>query len=465
MPIANTVWYVAGSSGLSDFSDGTALTGMRNIAAAAAANGLTNGAVYSYRAEHPTDKSIWENGSGAVDTGTGVVARTTIAESSSGTSKINFAVAPVILLTGMKRDADAVDAAIAARLLTASALSELSSDANSAAARGNIRAALDTFNVAFAESHAANALTISVKTRAGTDPSASNPASFYFRNGNATNGAVVERRVTAALSVTLSAGSTAGFVNGQGGKLWVGALDNGGTVELFVINCRDANNNIYPLGQFPLINTTAEGGAGGADNAWTAYAAASRVLLPYVILGYLQYESGLATAGTWNVSPSRVQPFGPNVPLPGQSIQATRFATGTVATGTAVMPADNTIPQNTEGTQFMSLAIAPTSSSHVLRVRSQIVVGIGAAVQVVTAALFQDSVANALTAVSKWLTSPYQDVLNIEHWMLAGAGSLTLKVRAGYSNGSDTVTFNGEGGNQFFGGAYNSYLAIEEIAT
>jgi hypothetical protein len=103
--IVNTVWYVAGSSGLADFSDGAALTGYRSITDAVAAGALTNGAVYSYRAEHPTDKSIWENGSGAVNTGTKVLARTTIAESSTG-AKINFAVAPVVILTEMKRDWD-----------------------------------------------------------------------------------------------------------------------------------------------------------------------------------------------------------------------------------------------------------------------------------------------------------------------------------------------------------------------
>jgi hypothetical protein len=105
IPIANTVWYVAGSSGTADFSDGTALTGYRNIAAAVAAGSLVNGGVYTYRAEHPTDKLIWENGSGAVNTGTGVVARTTIAESSTG-AKIDFAVAPVVFFTHMKRDFD-----------------------------------------------------------------------------------------------------------------------------------------------------------------------------------------------------------------------------------------------------------------------------------------------------------------------------------------------------------------------
>jgi tail fiber protein gp53 len=98
--IADTVWFTAGSSGIADFTDGVALTGMKNIAGAA----LTNGAVYSYRAEHVSDKSIWEEGYGAVNTaGTPVLARTTIEASSTG-AKVNFVTAPVVLLTERKRD-------------------------------------------------------------------------------------------------------------------------------------------------------------------------------------------------------------------------------------------------------------------------------------------------------------------------------------------------------------------------
>jgi hypothetical protein len=105
MPItADTVWFIAGSSGLVDFSDGANLTGARNMAGGARA-----GRYYTYRAEHPTDKSIWENGYGLWN-GTTLVR--TVTASSSG-AKINFAVAPVVLLTTMERDWAAVFDAMA----------------------------------------------------------------------------------------------------------------------------------------------------------------------------------------------------------------------------------------------------------------------------------------------------------------------------------------------------------------
>lgn len=98
MAQANTVKFTAGSSGTSDFSDGTAVTGFRNLSGAS----LTVGATYSYRAVS-SDLSQWENGSG-VWSGT-TLSRATIYESSTG-SKINFTAAPVVSLTPLKADFD-----------------------------------------------------------------------------------------------------------------------------------------------------------------------------------------------------------------------------------------------------------------------------------------------------------------------------------------------------------------------
>lgn len=104
MALLDACWFVAGSSGTDDFADGTALTGYRNLSGASA----VNAAVYTYRAKHPTDDSIWEIGYGAYSSGGGTLARTTIVASSTG-SKINFAVAPVVAL--LPRAGDFGDAA------------------------------------------------------------------------------------------------------------------------------------------------------------------------------------------------------------------------------------------------------------------------------------------------------------------------------------------------------------------
>jgi hypothetical protein len=102
MAYLNGCWFVAGSSGTADFSDGTGLSGYRNLSDAGAANGAT----YSYRAKHPTDDSIWEIGQGAYSSSGGTLGRTVIASSTG--SKINFAVAPIVSLEPTKEDLDAL---------------------------------------------------------------------------------------------------------------------------------------------------------------------------------------------------------------------------------------------------------------------------------------------------------------------------------------------------------------------
>ncbi len=47
-------------------------------------------------------------------------------------------------------------------------------------------------------------------------------------------------------------------------------------------------------------------------------------------------------------------------------VQVVNTQDGAVATGTTVLPWDDTIPQNTEGDQYMSLSITPTNASNKL---------------------------------------------------------------------------------------------------
>jgi hypothetical protein len=52
----------------------------------------------------------------------------------------------------------------------------------------------------------------------------------------------------------------------------------------------------------------------------------------------------------------------------GSVLQVVNVQTGAVATGTSQTQNDDTIPQNTEGTEFITLAITPTSASSKLKI-------------------------------------------------------------------------------------------------
>lgn len=318
------------------------------------------------------------------------------------------------------------------------------------------------FNGTLVASVAANAITIALKTIAGADPSGADPVFASFRNAVVATGDNAVLTLTAAQSLVISSGSTLGALNATPFKLWVVGFNDAGVFRLGVINVL-SGLNIYPLGQVPLASSTAEGGIGAADLAQVFYTGVAVASKPYVVLGYLSFETGLAAAGTWNAAPTRIQLFSSAVPLPGQRVQMAVSTTGAVATGVTTIPEDDTIPQSAEGDQYMSQAITPTSAANVLLVSAQ-----GhfrnTAANFFNMSLFQDANANALaTTYSGSVGSNDIEASRIELPVLAGITvPTTFKIRGGKTT-AGTTTFNGTVGARLFGGVFNSYLKIEEI--
>lgn len=142
--------------------------------------------------------------------------------------------------------------------------------------------------------------------------------------------------------------------------------------------------------------------------------------------------------------------------------QKLSFITGAVATGTTTVPGDDTIPQNTEGDQYMSLAITPKSASSTLKI-TVVWYGSNSNTNGMVLGLFQDSTANALAAASQVFTAGNPNQLVLVYEMTSGTTSATtFKVRVG-GNGAGTTTFNGISGSRYYGGAFASGITIEEI--
>lgn len=148
----------------------------------------------------------------------------------------------------------------------------------------------------------------------------------------------------------------------------------------------------------------------------------------------------------------------------GVAVQQVGNQTGAVATGTTVLPNDDTIPQNTEGDQYLSQAITPKSTSNILVISVIAYVSTTVAGQNMGIALFQDSTANALAA-GRERTNPAANLCNsivLTHRMTAGTtSSTTFKVRIG-GNGVGTTTLNGESGARQYGGVFASCINITE---
>jgi hypothetical protein len=324
--------------------------------------------------------------------------------------------------------------------------------------------AASLLNGKFAFSVAGNALTVAVKGLDGADPSATNPVFVVFRDSDPLTSSYFVRKITAALSVTVSAGSTLGTVSNQPFKVWIAAIDNAGTVELAVYQSLDSTLNIKALRDNAIISTTAEGGAGAADSAGVLYSASARTSVAMRVLGYGEWNVGLGTAGNWASVPTGQQLYAPGVPLPGDRIAHSNIFDGAVATTTTLTPNDDTIPQNTEGGQFQSLTHTRQQASAVLNILSNQTLSCSGS-NYITAALFQDSTADALAAVMCFIPAAQPKVVPLHHRMRAGAtGNTTLKTRAGPDSAS-TVTFNGFTGARKLGGSMASVLQIEEVAT
>ena len=144
-------------------------------------------------------------------------------------------------------------------------------------------------------------------------------------------------------------------------------------------------------------------------------------------------------------------------------VQVVDVQDGAVATTTTVLPHDDTIPQNTEGEEFMTLAITPTNASNKLLIQVTAVVSSSVG-NYITYALFQDSTAGALACLTHYenvATTPAP--VTFSHYMTAGTvSSTTFKVRIGGTD-AGTTTFNGQSTARRFGGVNASTITITEI--
>jgi hypothetical protein len=312
-------------------------------------------------------------------------------------------------------------------------------------------------NVGLAVTMASNAVTIALKGTNGNDPSSSNPVIIGFRNSTLTNGQSSIVSVTSALSTVISSGSTGGTSSGQPSRIWIAAINNSGTGELAWFNSL-SSGSIGSINEGGLISTTAEGGAGAADSAQVWYSTTARSNVPITVLGY--FDSTQTTAGTWAASATNITPNPKK--RPSDTIQLVSSTSGTVATGTGTIPIDNTIPQNTEGDQYMTVTITPTNASSTLEIElNGYFANTASAANGLMVALFQDSTAGALAAVMT--NHPNSTIAShtIKHIMTAGTTSaITFKIRAGGNAG--TTTFNGFAGAQYMGGIMASRITIKE---
>jgi len=148
----------------------------------------------------------------------------------------------------------------------------------------------------------------------------------------------------------------------------------------------------------------------------------------------------------------------------GKIVQVVNVMDSGSATTTTTIPFDNSIPQNTEGAEFLTLAITPTSATNKLRI-DVVMTWSCQASTLPCVALFQDSTAGAIAAVySETDTVNHGECTSFTHYMTSGTtSSTTFKVRMGPHTATQ-MTYNGQNGGRTYGGVMASSITITEIS-
>ena len=338
-------------------------------------------------------------------------------------------------------------------------------------------------NISLSISAAAGALTIALKGDDGADHSAGNPGliSTYVHPGDATKTSALA--ITSAQSETIPAGATLGAIANTPFRVWVAAVNVSGTLRIAVINPMLVFAGFPHGAEFGVANLPGIGIAelkadlnGSSNTAGTFYfqGGGSGVQRVYMLLGFMEYRTGLATPGTW-VAPDATFVWRPGVPTPGSVMNIYGVRTSAVDTGIVPLPIDDTIPQSTEGDEFMVASSYVADSlpysreCNLLSVRASGVFASSNTDNAIAAALFINSNLDACAAAvgSRPATAGARCQVIVEYFgpnSDAGGPIVAVTMRAG-TNSAGTTTFNGSAGVRTFGGRMASQIECREIMT
>lgn len=166
-------------------------------------------------------------------------------------------------------------------------------------------------------------------------------------------------------------------------------------------------------------------------------------------------------SGNW-ICLSYKRQSGRSIVDPSQVLQIVNTTTNAFSTGTTAIPIDDTIPQITEGDEYMTQAVTPLSTTSVLKVEVE-VMGAHSATARYVCALFKDATANAIAVGKAEMAGVnFAETLSFSYQETSGSlTARTFRVRCGSSTGA-TFTFNGQAGAGLFGTTPKSQIRVTE---
>ena len=149
----------------------------------------------------------------------------------------------------------------------------------------------------------------------------------------------------------------------------------------------------------------------------------------------------------------------------GKVLQVVKSLVTTKASTTSAIPQDNTIPQNTEGTEFTTLAITPQASDSTLYIDFLVHGSLTNNSTNITVCLFKDSDANALqVSNNSHNTNTEMFPLILQFAETSGTTSaVTYKIRFGLAGGG-TVYLNSDQSSDVYSTAQSAIFTITEVS-
>ncbi len=228
-------------------------------------------------------------------------------------------------------------------------------------------------NCSISEAHSSNNVTYTLNDASGNTLSSSDACVVGFRSLTATNGALTIVSITSSRSITLDSGSTLGTTSGVPFRVWASLVWNTGAAWL-TVSVQSTSTQIFPLSESVLQSPTSCVSCNSATSAGTLYNPCTVNCAGNAIriIGFMNYNAGLTTAGQWSASPTEIQMMGQGIAKPGETVQR-GYATNSSSTN-----ASSTTPAQTS----LFVPITPTSTINLVRVAAAGPLGNGAGSQV-----------------------------------------------------------------------------------
>ena len=304
-------------------------------------------------------------------------------------------------------------------------------------------------NLSLAAAVNSNILTVTFNAASNSSsPSPTNPVIFNFPDSTVANGDPVALTLVSSLTLSTVVGGTLGSVNGSPFRLWIAMFNNSGTAVPALIRCfSSATSQVFPLNEAALGSATAMSSLATSAGTFYCSSGASVTNKSFRIVGYLTYETALATAGTYNNAPDVVRLFGPGIKKPGDPIQGN---TAIISSGPAIVGTGSYISTGT------TVSLTPTSNANIVKLyASQSYLAGGSGSEVVLHRFSRSSAPTLLNPI----TAVYNIALHNVTGFLAGYDNPGVSSAVNYY-----VYFNGSANDETVGSStLNSYIEATEI--